>query len=46
MITDTAFFRNPNYHTGRDTFETLDFAFMAELVRSLESALDEIPPAR
>ena len=46
MITDTAFFRNPNYHTGRDTFETLDFAFMAELVRSLESALDEIPSAR
>ncbi len=46
MITDTAFFRNPNYHTSHDTFGTLDFAFMAELVRSLEHALDELPSAR
>ena len=25
MITDTAHFRNPNYHTVDDTYETLDF---------------------
>jgi len=35
MITDTAFFRNPNYHLATDTMETLDFRFMAELVESL-----------
>lgn len=35
MITDTAFFRNPYYHTASDTMDTLDFDFMAELVESL-----------
>ena len=35
MITDTAFFRNPNYHLAADTMDTLDFPFMAELVKSL-----------
>lgn len=35
MITDTANFRNPNYHKGADTMDTLDYAFMAELVESL-----------
>jgi Zn-dependent M28 family amino/carboxypeptidase len=35
MITDTAFFRNPNYHRKSDTMETLDFEFMAELVKSV-----------
>ena len=42
MITDTAFFRNPYYHTPDDTMETLDFRFMAELVRSLELALGRL----
>jgi len=45
MITDTAFFRNPNYHLPSDTIDTLDFDFMAELVKSLELALLELPPA-
>jgi Zn-dependent M28 family amino/carboxypeptidase len=44
MITDTAFFRNPNYHLASDTIDTLDFAFMAKLVKSLELALLELPP--
>jgi hypothetical protein len=35
MITDTAEFRNPHYHKKSDTLETLDYAFMAELVESL-----------
>jgi len=43
MVTDTAFFRNPNYHLPNDTIDTLDFAFMAELVLSLELALHELP---
>ena len=42
MITDTAFFRNPYYHTPGDTMETLDFGFMAALVRSLELALGRL----
>jgi hypothetical protein len=44
MVTDTAFFRNPFYHTALDRMETLDFAFMAEVVASLRSALDALPP--
>ncbi len=32
MITDTAFIRNPNYHTANDTPETLDYRRMAEVV--------------
>ena len=35
MITDTAFFRNPYYHTPSDTMDKLNFGFMAELVESL-----------
>jgi Zn-dependent M28 family amino/carboxypeptidase len=46
MVTDTAFFRNPNYHLPSDTIDTLDFKFMAELVKSLELALLELPPAQ
>jgi len=39
MVTDSAFFRNPNYHLPSDTMETLDFGFMAELVISLVTFL-------
>jgi Zn-dependent M28 family amino/carboxypeptidase len=35
MVTDSAFFRNPNYHTPADTMEKLDYRFMAQLVESL-----------
>ena len=35
MITDSAYFRNPHYHTPTDTMEKLDYRFMAELVESL-----------
>ena len=44
MVTDTAFFRNPHYHLPTDTADTLDFAFMAELVEGLALALAELPP--
>jgi len=43
MVTDTAFFRNPNYHLPGDAIDTLDFDFMAQLVKSLELALLELP---
>jgi Zn-dependent M28 family amino/carboxypeptidase len=42
MVTDTAFFRNPYYHTPADRMETLDFRFMARLVDSLELGLAEL----
>ena len=42
MITDTAYFRNQNYHGPNDTADMLDYAFMAELVRSLEHAFDAL----
>lgn len=35
MITDSAFYRNPNYHQATDTFDTLDYKTMAELLKGL-----------
>jgi hypothetical protein len=32
MVTDTAYERNPNYHTARDTADTLDYDRMARVV--------------
>ena len=32
MITDTAFYRNKNYHTKNDTYEKLDYKKMKEVV--------------
>ncbi len=32
MITDTAFYRNKNYHNKTDTMETLDFGRMAKVI--------------
>ncbi len=32
MITDTSFYRNPNYHTVDDTFDTLDYQKMSYVV--------------
>ncbi len=42
MITDTAFMRNPNYHTPNDEKETLNFHFMSQLVISLQYALSAL----
>jgi Zn-dependent M28 family amino/carboxypeptidase len=39
MITDTAFYRNPNYHTAGDKADTLDYKRMALLIDGLKSAL-------
>ena len=39
MITDTAFYRNPNYHGPGDTADTLDYEKMTELVAGLYKAL-------
>lgn len=34
MITDTANFRNPNYHQATDTSETLDYEFIVQVSRA------------
>lgn len=39
MVTDTAFLRNPNYHTLQDTPDRLDYSAMAQVVVSLFEAL-------
>lgn len=39
MVTDTAFFRNPHYHTPFDTPDTLDYAAMARVVAGLAGML-------
>ncbi len=35
LLTDTAFYRNQNYHTAADTAEKLDYNAMTEVVRAL-----------
>jgi hypothetical protein len=39
MITDTAFYRNDNYHTAADTADTLDYGRMAMVVQGLDAAV-------
>jgi hypothetical protein len=39
MVTDTAFFRNPRYHTADDTWDTLDYARMARAVQGVYAAV-------
>jgi Zn-dependent M28 family amino/carboxypeptidase len=39
MITDTAFYRNHNYHTTRDRPDTLDYARMAMVVQGVYAAV-------
>lgn len=42
MITDTAFFRNPRYHTPEDTADMLDYAGMAEVVSGAAAAVRKL----
>ena len=41
MITDTANFRNPHYHTARDAAETLDYTFLSNVTRAVLAAVAE-----
>lgn len=41
MITDSSFYRNPNYHQAGDTLETLDLKRMAQVIDGIyESIID------
>lgn len=42
MVTDTAFYRNLNYHGISDRAGTLDYERMAEVVIGLKSAIEEL----
>ena len=39
MVTDTAEFRNPNYHRSTDTIDTLDFVFAESVTRTVAAAV-------
>lgn len=39
MITDTAMYRNPNYHSPTDTADTLDYERMAQVVDGVKEAI-------
>jgi Zn-dependent M28 family amino/carboxypeptidase len=45
MVTDTAFHRNPFYHTSSDTPETLDYERMARVVAGLAGTLRRLAAA-
>jgi Zn-dependent M28 family amino/carboxypeptidase len=42
MCTDTAFFRNPYYHSAQDTPDKLDYSRLAQLTRGLARMLEEL----
>jgi Zn-dependent M28 family amino/carboxypeptidase len=42
MVTDTALFRNPRYHTERDTPETLDYERFALVVEGLQAVVGDL----
>jgi Zn-dependent M28 family amino/carboxypeptidase len=39
MLTDTAMFRNPHYHTHHDRYETLDFEFITNVAKAVLSVI-------
>jgi len=43
MVTDTAWYRNPRYHTVRDTPDTLDYSRMARIVDGLAAWASSVP---
>jgi Zn-dependent M28 family amino/carboxypeptidase len=42
MVTDTAIFRNPNYHTPRDTPETLDYDRLARVTDGMTAVVRDL----
>jgi Zn-dependent M28 family amino/carboxypeptidase len=39
MITDTSFYRNPHYHKASDTYDTLDYGRMSDVVMGIAASL-------
>lgn len=42
MITDTAFYRNTNYHAKGDTADTLDYVRMAEVIKGVYGVINSM----
>lgn len=42
MLTDTADFRNPNYHQAGDRLETLDLSFMTSITQTLAQTIIQL----
>ena len=42
MITDTALFRNPYYHTTQDQLDTLNFEKMTRVVHGLHFVIKDL----
>jgi hypothetical protein len=42
MVTDTAPFRYPHYHTSEDTVDKIDFEKTARVVRGLSGVVDDL----
>lgn len=42
MLTDTAFYRNKNYHKSTDTIDTIDFVRMAQVIDGLVETLRDL----
>jgi len=45
MVTDTALFRYPHYHTLRDTPDKLDYDRLARVARGLEGVVRDLVTA-
>jgi len=43
MVTDTAWYRNPRYHTASDTPDTLDYRSMAKVVDGVAGWISNVP---
>lgn len=46
MVTDTAFYRYPHYHTREDTPDKINFHYLAEVVQGVYYALLDLTKAR
>lgn len=46
MLTDTANFRNPNYHKSTDTLETLNLKFLADVADAVTAAASASPDSK
>ena len=46
MITDTAFYRNPHYHSAGDTADRLDYARMAKVVQGIYAVIERFAGIR
>ncbi|MBM4779667.1 MAG: hypothetical protein GQE15_18340 [Archangiaceae bacterium] len=46
MVTDTAPFRNPNYHEATDLPPTMDFERLARVTLGLEAVVQQLAKAK